>query len=43
VRDSRATAGTDTFLEMANVTGRRFVSGNDTRAARRERPAEAPR
>lgn len=42
VRDSRAAGGTDTFLEMVDVKGRRFVSGNDTRAARRERPGEMP-
>ena len=41
VADSRATSGTDCFLERTAVDGRVFVSNNDTRAARRERPAEA--
>jgi polygalacturonase len=41
VSDSRAAPGTDTFLDMTGVGGRRFVSNNDTREARRERPAEA--
>jgi hypothetical protein len=35
VRDSRAAAGTDTFVEATGVTGRTIFSGNDTRAARR--------
>jgi hypothetical protein len=42
VSDSRAATDTDTFLDLAGVGGRRLVSNNDTRAARRERPAEAP-
>lgn len=41
VADSRATSGTDSFVELAGVGGRVFVSNNDTRAARRERPVEA--
>jgi polygalacturonase len=39
VRDSRATAGTDVFLDTVDVGGRRFVSNNDVRAARSERRA----
>jgi hypothetical protein len=39
VRDSRAAEGTDTFLQAIDVTGRRFFSNNDVRAARREGPA----
>ena len=35
VRDSRAAAGTDTFVEATEVTGRTVFAGNDTRAARR--------
>jgi polygalacturonase len=35
VRDSRAAAGTDTFVEATGVTGRTIFTGNDTRAARR--------
>jgi len=35
VRDSRAAAGTDTFVEATAVTGRTVFTGNDTRAARR--------
>ena len=42
VAECRASAGTDCFLDMAGVDGRTFVSNNDTRAARRERLAEAP-
>jgi hypothetical protein len=42
VRDSRAAEGTDAFLEATDVTGRRFFSNNDLRAARREGAAEAP-
>jgi hypothetical protein len=34
VRDSRAAAGTDTFVEATEVTGRTVLTGNDTRAAR---------
>jgi len=34
VRDSRAAAGTDTFVEATGVTGRTIFAGNDTRAAR---------
>ena len=34
VRDSRAAAGTDTFVEATEVTGRTVFTGNDTRAAR---------
>jgi hypothetical protein len=41
VERSRATSGCDTFFEAAAVTGRVLVSSNDTRAARRERPAPA--
>lgn len=35
VRNSRATAGTDTFVEATEVTGRAVFTGNDVRAARR--------
>ena len=35
VRDSRAAAGTDTFVEATEVTGRTVFTGNDVRAARR--------
>jgi hypothetical protein len=35
VRDSRAAAGTDTFVEATGVTGRTVFAGNDVRAARR--------
>jgi hypothetical protein len=35
VRDSRAAAGTDTFVEATDVTGRAVFTGNDVRAARR--------
>ena len=35
VRNSRAGAGTDTFLEATEVTGRTVFTGNDVRAARR--------
>ena len=34
VRDSRAAAGTDTFVEATEVTGRTAFTGNDARAAR---------
>ena len=34
VRDSRAAAGTDTFVEATEVTGRTVFDGNDVRAAR---------
>jgi hypothetical protein len=34
VRDSRAAAGTDTFVEATEVTGRTIFTGNDTRSAR---------
>jgi len=34
VRDSRAAAGTDTFVDATEVTGRTVFAGNDTRAAR---------
>ena len=34
VRDSRAAAGTDTFVEATAVTGRTVFTGNDVRAAR---------
>ncbi len=40
VRDSRAAAGTDVFVEATEVTGRRLLAGNDVRSARRTaRPA----
>ena len=42
VTDSRATAGTDTFLEMTDVAGWKLISTNDTRAARREEPKAKP-
>jgi hypothetical protein len=35
VRDSRAAAGTDAFVEATEVTGRTVFAGNDVRAARR--------
>jgi polygalacturonase len=35
VRNSRAAAGTDTFLEATEVTGATVFTGNNTRAARR--------
>jgi hypothetical protein len=35
VRNSRAAAGTDVFLEATGVTGRTVFAGNDVRAARR--------
>jgi len=41
VENGRATAGCDTFYEATEVAGRVFVSDNDTRAARRERPEPA--
>jgi len=34
VRDSRAAAGTDAFVEATEVTGRTIFTGNDTRSAR---------
>ena len=34
VRNSRAAAGTDTFVEATEVTGRTVFTGNDVRAAR---------
>ena len=34
VRDSRAAAGTDTFVEATEVTGRTVFTGNDVRASR---------
>lgn len=34
VRDSRAAAGTDRFVEATSVTGRTVFTGNDVRAAR---------
>ena len=34
VRDSRAAAGTDTFVEATAVAGRTAFDGNDVRAAR---------
>jgi len=34
VRDSRATVGTDVFVEASGVTGRTVFEGNDVRAAR---------
>jgi len=34
VRDSRAPAGTDTFVEATEVAGRTVFTGNDARAAR---------
>ena len=40
VRDSRAAAGTDTFVEATEVTGRTVFTGNDVRAA--HRPAVPP-
>lgn len=40
VRDSRAAAGTDTFVEATEVTGRTVFTGNDVRAARQ--PAVPP-
>jgi polygalacturonase len=35
VRNSRAAAGTDTFVEATDVAGRTVFAGNDARAARR--------
>ncbi len=40
VRDSRAAAGTDTFVEATEVTGRTVFTGNDVGAARQ--PAVPP-
>jgi hypothetical protein len=37
VRNSRAAAGTDTFVEATAVTGRAVFDGNDVRAARQPR------
>jgi hypothetical protein len=35
VRDSRAAAGTDAFVEATEVTGRTVLAGNDVRRAKR--------